>query len=57
MQNTSATASGLFKKSCFACGLHKEPLGGSLYGKLKLWRCATCTQKAKEKSNDGQGAT
>jgi hypothetical protein len=31
------------------CDQPREILGGSLYTRLKLWRCADCTQKASAK--------
>lgn len=36
-----------YRKSCSACGQHKEIRGGSLFSKLRLWRCAACTEKAR----------
>jgi len=36
-----------FRKNCSACNQKKEIRGGSLYTRLKLWRCADCTQKAR----------
>lgn len=38
-----------FRKSCSACGQHREMRGGSIYSKLRLWRCATCTEKARDR--------
>lgn len=40
-----------FRKCCSACGQHKEIRGGSIFGKLRLWRCATCTEKARSKTD------
>lgn len=36
-----------FRKACSACGQHKEIRGGSIFSKLRLWRCAACTEKAR----------
>jgi len=36
-----------FRKKCSACDQPKEIRGGSLFTRLKLWRCAECTQKAR----------
>ena len=45
-----AGSSGLaFRKSCSACGQHKEIRGGSIFSKLRLWRCAACTDKSRSK--------
>jgi hypothetical protein len=38
-----------FRKSCSACGQHKNIAGGSLFSKLRLWRCAACTDKSRSK--------
>lgn len=40
-----------FRKSCSACGQHKEIRGGSIFSKLRLWRCASCTEKARSKDD------
>jgi hypothetical protein len=37
-----------YRKACSACNQHKEIRGGSLYTRLKLWRCAACTEAAKK---------
>ncbi len=37
----------VFRKKCSVCDQPREILGGSLYTRLKLWRCAECTQKAR----------
>lgn len=42
-----------FRKACSTCNQHKEIRGGSLFGRLRLWRCAACTATAKEaKANE-----
>jgi hypothetical protein len=43
-----STGTGMaFRKACSACGQHKEIRGGSVFTRLKLWRCAACTEKAR----------
>lgn len=52
--NQPAASSGLaFRKACFACNQRKEIRGGSLFTKLRLWRCAACTDKARAEPGDG----
>ena len=41
-----------YRKACSACNQHKEILGGSLYSRLKLWRCAACTNAAKNTAQE-----
>lgn len=36
-----------YRKSCSVCNQHKEIRGGSIFSKLRLWRCAACTEKAR----------
>jgi hypothetical protein len=46
--NHRSTGPGMaFRKKCSVCDQPREILGGSLYTRLKLWRCADCTQKAR----------
>lgn len=47
MYRQGASPGVLYRKACSACGQRKELLGGSIYSKLRLWRCAACTQKAR----------
>jgi hypothetical protein len=47
MQHRGASPGVAYRKSCSACGQHKNIAGGSLFSKLRLWRCADCTQKAR----------
>lgn len=37
-----------FRKACSACNQRKEIRGGSIYSRLRLWRCAACTEAAKK---------
>lgn len=48
MHQLGASPGMAFRKACFACNQHREIRGGSLFGKLRLWRCAACTATAKE---------
>lgn len=44
-----ATGPGMaFRKACSACNQHKKIRGGSIFGRLRLWRCAACTEAAKK---------
>jgi ribosomal protein L37AE/L43A len=36
-----------YRRRCFECNQSKEQTGGSTSKKLKIWRCAACTTKAK----------
>jgi hypothetical protein len=36
-----------FRKKCSSCQQAREIRGGSVYSRLKLWRCASCTEKAR----------
>lgn len=47
MTHRSTGVGMAFRKACSACGQHKEVRGGSLFTRLRLWRCAACTQKAR----------
>ena len=47
MNQPGASPGVAYRKSCSACGQHKEIRGGSIFSKLRLWRCADCTQKAR----------
>lgn len=33
-----------YRKTCTRCGQYREISGGSMRGKLRLWRCRDCTQ-------------
>ena len=46
MNQKGASPGMAFRKACSACGQHKEIRGGSIYSRLRLWRCAACTEKA-----------
>lgn len=48
MQQPGASPGMVFRKACSTCNQHKEIRGGSLYSRLRLWRCAACTTTAKE---------
>ena len=49
--NQKGPISGMaYRKRCSACNQPREMRGGSLFSKLRLWRCVDCTQKAKEKN-------
>jgi hypothetical protein len=39
-----AAAGVPYRKTCSACHRHCEIRGGSVRGKLRLWRCMQCTQ-------------
>jgi hypothetical protein len=47
MHQKGASPGMAFRKACSSCGQHKEIRGGSVYSRLRLWRCADCTQKAR----------
>lgn len=47
MHQKGASPGVAFRKSCSACGQHKEIRGGSIFSRLRLWRCADCTEKAR----------
>jgi hypothetical protein len=41
-------ASGMpYRKTCSSCQRHCGIRGGSVRGKLRLWRCQQCTQAAR----------
>jgi hypothetical protein len=46
--NQKSTGPGMaFRKRCSTCDQPREIKGGSVYSRLKLWRCASCTEKAR----------
>lgn len=51
MRQPAASPGMAYRKSCSACGQHKEIRGGSIFSKLRLWRCAACTEKARSKDD------
>lgn len=50
---------------CWGCNAHRQPGGGALVGRLRLWHCAACVQakaeakaaKQAEKITAGNGTT
>lgn len=40
----------LYRKRCWVCSQHRSLVGGSLFTRLRLWRCAECTTQARGKS-------
>lgn len=51
MQQRGPSPGTVYRRSCLVCGQHRAILGGSIFGKLRLWRCAECARRAKEKSD------
>lgn len=46
MQQPGSSPGVTCRKACSVCNQHRELRGGSLFSKLRLWRCASCTDRA-----------